>query len=589
MCGIAGWSASPGRGLSPEALGAMGRALAHRGPDGRGEWLDAARGVAFGHRRLSIIDLSEASAQPMVDDSGAVLSFNGELYNFRELRAELESLGHSFRSTGDVEVVLKALVAWGRAALPRFSGMFAFAYLAPGGERILLARDPLGIKPLLLAPIPEGRIVLFASELRSLLASGVVSRRIGAAALQQYLEFGYTFDGRSGMLEGVEKLGPGEFVEIEHGCVKDRGSYYVTPVANDAGDEAERDGNLLETLRGVVAQHLVADVPVGVLLSGGLDSSVIAAIASEHSRVRTLSFGFARSGADEREHARQVAQAIGSDHTEFLIEPDDVVAQLREHVDAFDDIVADGAILSTRLAYREARRQGLKVVLVGEGADEVFGGYPMFGAALKLRGPAAWRRFMLYRRYASRRYGRLFGEFTRHFGAVSGSGRERWVDAVRRFELGKQLPNQFVIKVDRASMAESIEARTPYLDHRVVAAGMRFSATELAVDQERKRPLRRLAAKLGRLPKAIVDRTKFGVALAPEWLEQEPSLRRLAAEDLLAPGSIAERLGLTRLVRTYLVRGENTLALPSPHGVLQQTVWRLLLLSLWSKRIGVAL
>lgn len=588
MCGIAGWSAAPGRGLSPEALGAMGRALAHRGPDGHGEWFDGARGLGLGHRRLSILDLGPTGAQPMVDESGAVLTFNGELYNYRALRVELEALGHSFRSTGDAEVALKALVAWGRDALRRFAGMFALAFVAPGGDRLLLARDPLGIKPLLLAPIPEGRIVLFASEIRSLLASGVVKRRMDHAALGQYLEFGYVFDGRRTILDGVEKLGPGEVVEIEHGTIVARSLYYSLPPMEASATEETREAGLLETLREAVAQHLVADVPVGILLSGGLDSSVIAAIASEHTRVRTLSFGFARSDIDERNYARDVARAIGSDHTEFLIDPEQVVSELGEHADAFDDIVADGAILSTRLAYREARRQGLKVVLVGEGADELFGGYPMFAAALRLRGPAAWRRFLLYRRYASRRFGGQYAEFSRRFGKVAGSDPFAWVEAVRRFELTHQLPNQFVVKVDRASMAESVEARTPYLDRRVVEAAMRFPVRELAVDAERKRPLRRLAERLGSLPRHIVSRTKFGIALAPEWLEREPLLRDLARQHLLARGSIAEVLGFSRLVRTYLERGRNTLALPSPHGLLHHTVWRLLLLSMWSKRVGVA-
>lgn len=567
----------------------MGRALAHRGPDGHGEWVDGARGLALGHRRLSIIDLSEASAQPMRDESGAVLTFNGELYNYRALRRELESLGCSFKSTGDAEVVLKALTAWGREALGRFAGMFAFAFVFPGGDRMLLARDPLGIKPLLIAPIPEGRVVLFASEIRALLASGVVMRRMDRFALRQYLEFGYAFDGRRTILAGVEKLGAGEFVELEHGRVAARGQYYRLPAVDGSGEEKSRETGLLETLREVVAQHLVADVPVGVLLSGGLDSSVLAAVASEHTRVRTLSFGFARSEIDEREHALEVARAIGSDHTEFLIDPVQVVTQLSEHADAFDDIVGDGAILSTRLAYREARRQGLKVVLVGEGADELFGGYPMFGAALRLRGPAAWRRFQLYRRYASRRFGSLYAQFSRDFGAVDDGDGFAWVEAVRRFELTHQLANQYVVKVDRASMAEGVEARTPYLDRRVVAAAMKFPACELAVDGERKRPLRRLAERLGTLPAQIVAREKFGIALAPEWLEREPLLRELARENLLAKGSVAESLGLGSVVRTYLERGRNTLAPPSAYGILHHVVWRLLLLSMWSKRVGVAL
>jgi asparagine synthase (glutamine-hydrolysing) len=566
----------------------MNGAMAHRGPDGEGEFRDDVRGVALAHRRLSILDLSDAAAQPMRDDSGAILVYNGELYNFREIRRELEVEGHRFRSTGDAEVVLKALVAWGRAALERFAGMFALAYVAPGSSRVLLARDPLGIKPLMLAPLRQGGGVLFASELRALLASDVIDRRIDAAAMAQYLEFGYAFDGRRGMVRGVEKVAPGEVVELERGRIVTRSHYYTLPAQDPQTDHGDAETHLLDTLRSVVAEHLVADVPVGVLLSGGLDSSVVAALAAQHTRVRTVSFGFERSATDEREQARLVAQAIGSDHTEFTIAPEEAVAELEHRAEVFDDLIDDGATLSTRLAYRQARREGLKVVLVGEGADELFGGYPTFGAAGRLRGPALWRRWLLYRRYAGRRYGSQFGDFSRCLGSV-GSSAEEWIEAVRHFELRHQVPNQFVMKVDHASMSESVEARTPFLDRRVVAAGRAFGSSALGVDAEGKRPLRAVAARFGLLPAATVTRPKFGTALASEWLESDPSLRALASRVLLPRGSVTDRLGLRREVEAYLVHGRLGLPLPSPFGVLGRLVWRLLVFQLWSQRLALAL
>ena len=328
MCGIAGWSRT-GRwdgGLSQ--LDAMTAAIAHRGPDDHGTYSEAAAGIALGHVRLSIIDLSAAGHQPMASDDGTVvLAFNGELYNYQELRRELEALGRAFRSRSDTEVAVNALAQWGPAALGRFNGMFALAAWNTKTRKLLLARDPLGMKPLYYTGRAIDGGFAFASELKAFLALPGFEAEINPSSLQQYLEFGYVFDETDTTLAGVSKLPPGHAMEVVAGRAAAPYAYFL-PSVTGARAEPPIDqvaDRLHETLSTVVRQHLVADVPVGLLLSGGLDSSVIAALAARDAHVATISMGFAESSVDERAYARTVARHIGSDHREILIHQREVV------------------------------------------------------------------------------------------------------------------------------------------------------------------------------------------------------------------------------------------------------------------------
>jgi asparagine synthase (glutamine-hydrolysing) len=581
MCAIAGWQGQhSGHAPALAALRRMVNEMRHRGPDDEGFFSNAQQGVALGHRRLSIIDLSAASHQPMTDAStGVALAYNGELYNFRDLRRELVALGHAFHSSGDTEVVLRAYLQWGTGALERMAGMFALAIWDPRTATLHLARDAMGIKPLYYAPQADG--VFFASELKALrLAPGFVAAT-DPVALQQYLEFGYVFDERRTMLLRVCKLAPGHRLEVRDGRVFQPIGWF-RPARVDPGDqrgEAARIEELAAVMEEVVGEHLIADVPLGLLLSGGLDSSLIAALAARRGPLRTITMAFGRSEIDERAHARQVSDFIGSQHTEVVISPEDVKSEIERGAWVFDDLFADWGTVTTRVLYRKCREQGLKVVLVGEGADELFGGYDVFRLPNRL---GLWPMFRLYQRYAGRRWGRLFGDFRCVMRDYLDDSRDDPFRAVRLFESRRQLPNQYVMKVDKASMAESIEARAPYLDRRVAQLAYR-TPREWLMRGENKYLLRAFARQRELLPASIASRAKFGAPLAASWMDEDEGLRRFAAERVLDPASQTRRLGLDRAMQAYYRQGRSGFRFPAAVSVFRNLAWRLLLLELWSQ------
>lgn len=559
----------------------MSGLLGHRGPDDSGEFRDTAAGVALGHRRLSIIDLSQASHQPMVDAaSGAALSYNGELYNFRALRQELLRLGHSFHSTGDAEVVLRSYLQWGTDCFARFAGMFAIALWDPVTRTLHLARDAMGMKPLYYLPSPDG--LVFASELKAFRALPDFAPQTDPRSLQQYLEFGYVFDEHRTMLQGVCKLPPGHRIEVRDGRIAFQAAWFIPPApeAADRRGEADRLQELGSLLEQVVQEHLVADVPVGLLLSGGLDSSVLAALAARHGPLQTISMGFAGSAVDERPDARAVSDFIGSRHSDIAIRPEDVKAEIQEGAWVFDDLFADWGTLTTRLLYRRCRERGIKVVLVGEGADELFGGYDIFHVPPHL---GLWRQFRLYQKYAGRRHGKLFGEFRAIMRDYLAAGHDDTFHAVRLFESRRQLPNQYVMKVDKASMAESVEARAPYLDRRVAELAYRTPREFLLRSGENKYLLRALARQRELLPAQTSSRPKFGAPLAASWMDDDTGLRQFARERLLDAGSQTRKIGLGAAMAAYFGQGRAGYRFPAALSVFRNLAWRLLLLELWSQ------
>jgi asparagine synthase (glutamine-hydrolysing) len=395
MCGIAGII---GRvdDRNREALSRMASAMSHRGPDGQGTWAsppdDPGRGCLLAHRRLSILDLSAAADQPMVDpESGSCLVFNGEIYNFPRLRDDLRAEGASIRSTGDTEVLLRALARRGPDAVSGLRGMFAFAWWDESNRRLVLARDPLGIKPLYVAANPEGPggdwDLAFASEVRALLASGLLGApRLDPAALACYLWNGFV-PGPITAVRGVESLRPGELRVLDAGGRTRRSEVYWSiprPGPGNSGGPKSNghpgpiDASLGDALQESVGLHLVSDVPLGVFLSGGIDSGAVANLAQRASSrpVRTFTLAFEELELSEAPYSRAIASAIGSEHHEVVLTGSRFTAELPRALDAIDQPTFDA--LNTYFMSVAVREAGLTVALVGTGGDELFGGYTSF-------------------------------------------------------------------------------------------------------------------------------------------------------------------------------------------------------------------
>ncbi len=588
MCGVVGWYQVPSSSLNRSHLSLLQRSLLHRGPDDSGTFFDESQGLALGHNRLSIIDLTSGGHQPMIHpETGDVLVFNGEIYNFKTLRPELEAEGVRFRSESDSEVLLHALTTWGSDCLCRIRGMYAFAFWRPKDRILLLGRDPMGIKPLYYWLHPRGGIV-FASEVKAFLDLPDFPRRVDQRALRQFLEFGYCFEPTRTIFAGVHKLPPGHVLRIGSGGL-DQPERFFNPTlrVDEARTTEDWEDELHAALSEVVAQHLVADVPVALLLSGGLDSSILAALAAKSTRVSTLSMGFADSGVDERSQARAVASFIGSAHTEILIGPEQIRADLEQTVACFDDLFADWGTISTRLLYKKSQELGIKAVLVGEGSDELFGGYSIFRYAQRTAPLDLWL-LQLYRAYCGQRYGRFFGTFRN---TILNYLRETSGDrfsAIRLFETRNQLPNNYVMKVDKASMAISIEARTPFLDQRIAEIAYRIPADQLLSQNSEKVILRRIAERFALLPKQAYSRPKFGASIAASWMDDSAEFRQYAQEIILAPGSWTNALGLKGAMSAYFIKRRAGYPFPHPISIFRNLAWRLLALELWSRSYGIS-
>ena len=404
MCGICGIVGMESRERGEALVRRMMAAIVHRGPDAEGILI--APPVVAGSRRLSIIDLPGGS-QPVWNETNTLaVVYNGEIYNFRELRKELEAAGHTFRTNSDTEVIVHAFETWGEKCVERLHGMFTFAIVempqGPGGRatRVFIARDRMGIKPLYYA-IVEGAL-FFASEVRALLASGAVTERLSADALSSYLLFGSVSEPVT-LVEGVFSLPPGHYLDVQAGEGAVR-PVFPRPYWNGAGDRARETApavagsaarpatHVRALLEEAVASHLIADVPVGVFLSSGLDSTAIAALASRAQRsIHTFTVAFPDVEFSEAEKARRTAERLGTEHSEYTLSGEEMLARLDEAVASFDQPSMDG--INTYFVSWAARKAGLKVALSGLGSDELFGGYISFQATSKIRrlaSAAAW-------------------------------------------------------------------------------------------------------------------------------------------------------------------------------------------------------
>ena len=590
MCAIAGSvSVNTATANGLQGLNAMLNAMKHRGPDSSGTWVNQQGGVALGHNRLSILDLSSGGHQPMINKlNGDVLVFNGEIYNFLELRKTLEELGAHFRSRSDTEVLLLALQFWGLACLDRLQGMYAFALWREVDKTLYLVRDPLGIKPLYYW-VDDFRQLVFASELKAFYPLPGFVARIDGGALSQFLEFGYCFDDNKTCLRGVNKLPPGTILKY---VLSDAAPQFVQyykprPETEIPEDQSKREERLYETLLQVVRQHLVADVPVALLLSGGLDSSILAAISAQFIPLQTISMGFAGSALDERPFARRAASWVKSAHHEVEISPADVKAGLAENVKSFDDLFSDWGTISTRLLYAKCRERGVKVVLVGEGSDELFGGYPIFRESLS-REPKEWWLFKLYRQYSGRRHGLLYPQFRAKMNEHLRSCGDNRFNAIRLFETLQQLPNNYVMKVDKASMAVGVEARVPFLDRRVADIAYQTPGGSLISATSEKLLLRRMARRFNLLPPDLLERGKLGGSIASTWMDDDPTWRKYAETVILDGSGWTAKLGLSGAMRAYFIGGRSGYSFPHGLSIFRNLAWRLLILELWARAFQVA-
>ncbi|WP_043625501.1 N-acetylglutaminylglutamine amidotransferase [Nonomuraea candida] len=584
MCGLSGELRFDGREADLGAVGRMTETMHDRGPDGSGLW---SRGpVALGHRRLKIIDLSEKAAQPMVDtELGLAVVFNGCLYNYGELREELRGAGYRFFSASDTEVLLKAFHRWGPRCVERFKGMFAFAVSERDTGRLVLGRDRLGIKPMYLAG--DSRRLRFASTLPALLAGGEVDTGIDPVALHHYMTFHSLVPGERTILSGVRKLPPATVRVIEADGRSTERRYWDPPHTERPGLAAgEWRDAVLDALRTAVRRRMVADVPVGVLLSGGLDSSLIVALLAEQGQegLATFSIGFEAAGGeqgDEFAYSDLVARHFGTDHHRIRIPDARLLEGLEDAVRAMSEPMVSHDCVAFYLLSQEVARH-VKVVQSGQGADEVFAGYGWFPP---LAGVARERAAGVYARaFFDRPHEGLAaivspgllpghdasGDFVRAHLARPGAGTA--LDAVLRLETTAMLADDPVKRVDNMTMAHGLEARTPFLDHELVELAATCPA-ELKLAHGGKGVLKDAARRL--LPARVIDRPK-GYFPVPAVRHVHGALLDLVRDALT--GRAARERGLFRpeYVDRLLADPERD---RTTTGV--NTLWQLGLLELW--------
>jgi asparagine synthase (glutamine-hydrolysing) len=634
MCGIAGcYQQADGHKL----VDVMSERIAHRGPDANGIWdhEDERVSIQLGHRRLSIIDLSAAADQPLAK-GGLTLVYNGELYNYQELRKELIGRGASFVTSSDTEVVLEAWRCWGPQALRRFRGMFAFALADERSGDLILARDPFGIKPLYY--LPRGSGLLFASELKSLLAAVGSELRIEPGALVASMLY-YWVPDQWCAIAGVRKLPPGSWARFRPDGTASFGTYWrIADVARQAGEGPVAD--LAPVIEESVAAHLAADVPVSSFLSGGLDSSIVTVLA--HRAVQeidayTITFRpedqRLEAMPDDAVYARKVAARYGVALHEIQISPD-IVSLLPQIVDVLDEPIGDPAAINTLLMCQAARERGVKVILSGMGADELFGGYRKHLACAMAgqygRLPAAARvgarlavdkipvtmggRGLRYARWAKRfltfaelpeepRFRRSYtlydpGELAALAGPDLSDQVDRVIEDHREVYLDNSLPDEVnrmcladsrlflpglnLAYTDRASMAASVEVRVPFVDPMVAAAAFSFPGNQKIRHRQGKVALKQVAESW--LPNEIVYRPKASFS-APlrAWVHndlQEVINDVLVAGELTGSG-IIRTSALKSLIDDEQVGREDR----------SKQIWQLLTLEMWYRNVrsmGVA-
>ncbi|KND41754.1 N-acetylglutaminylglutamine amidotransferase [Streptomyces stelliscabiei] len=593
MCGLSGEIRFDGGRPDLAAVERMTDRLAPRGPDGRGLWSQGP--VALGHRRLKIIDLSECGAQPMTDPEGRIAGvFNGCIYNYRELRSELRGLGHRFFSGSDTEVVLKAYQQWGTACVERFYGMFAFVIVEQATGRVVLARDRLGIKPMYLAEAP-GRL-RFASSLPALLAGGGVDTSLDPVALHQYMSWHATVAAPRTVLTGVRRL-PAATVRVVEADGSHRDVCYWRPPytrrPEHAGMAADdwRDA-VLDALRTAVRRRMVADVPVGVLLSGGLDSSLIVALLADEGQrdLATFSVGFESEGGetgDEFAYSDLVARHFGTDHHQLMVPSDRVSTALDAAIAAMSEPMVSHDVVAFHLLSEQVAKE-VKVVQSGQGADEVFAGYHWYPDM------AAVERERAHEAYAETYFDRshtdlagilqphllpdhdVSGRFVREHMARPGA--ETALDAALRLDAEVMLVDDPVKRVDNMTMDWGLEARVPFLDHDLVELAA-ACPPELKLADGGKGVLRAAGRRV--LPSSVVDQPKGYFPVPAVKHMAGPVLSRVR-EALTAPEARSRGVFKDAYVQRLL-------SAPDEHRTRRgaNQLWQVALLEIWLQTHGI--
>ncbi len=584
MCGICGHVTFNGAPADTGAIGRMVERLAPRGPDASG--IHAQGRVALGHRRLKIIDLSNHGQQPMVDSElGLSLVFNGCIYNYRELKAELEGKGYRFFSTSDTEVILKAYHAWGQDCVNRLQGMFAFAVHERDSGRVVMARDRLGIKPLYFAERADG--LLFASSLPAILAAGGVDTAIDPVALHHYMSFHAVVPPPFTILKGVRKLPPATIAVFEPDGRRSDTVYWRFDLVQDASDLAlsagEWEERVLDALRLAVKRRMVADVPVGVLLSGGVDSSLIVGLLAEAGQtgLKTFSIGFEEAGGekgDEFQYSDMIAAHFGTDHSKLFIPSTDLLETLPQTFAAMSEPMVSYDNVGFFLLSQEVAKH-VKVVQRGQGADEVFGGYHWYPPLMDSNDPVA--------DYAKVFFDRNHDEFARAVddahvngdhslqfvaGQFAMPGADRPAEKALRLDTTIMLADDPVKRVDNMTMAWGLEARVPFLDHELVELSGRVPA-EMKIMGGGKTVLKNAARKV--IPSDVIDRPK-GYFPVPALKYIEGPYLEYVREALTGP--TARQRGLFK--PDYV---EELLADPKGHitPLRGSKLWQVAVLELW--------
>ncbi|MCA3004295.1 MAG: asparagine synthase (glutamine-hydrolyzing) [bacterium] len=641
MCGIAiycGWVDDVGNA----AVNAMCDAMAHRGPDGHGVWRSSPSdrphpGVIFGHRRLSIIDLTAGSSQPMVDETtGQAVTFNGEIYNFKSLRSRLQRDGHRFRSTGDTEVLLRSGIQHGLQTPTLLRGMFAYGQWDPAARTLVLARDHLGIKPLYwtIAHRPDGRTCfLAASEVRALLATGLVERRVDALGLEAFLFNGFV-TGPGTLVHRVQELPPGTISTVTPDRLAPQTRRYWRPPAPDCA-VGHDPAAITHALHTSIHTQLVSDVPLGIFLSGGVDSSAIANLAARHGTAapHTFNISVARGEMDEAPYAERVARDIGAVHTCIRLDPADILRSLPEAMGTIDQPTFDG--LNTYFVSRATRRAGVTVALAGTGGDELFGGYHSFQMIQRLQRLAvapgfllralallasaphqlmwmlgiapgqtgAWKldsalaatpdllrlyqsMYMLFNRSTlTRLYSRsdlpCGLEKSLRDELLDDIAHRHPLDAVSLLELRLFLGARLLRDTDAASMAASLEVRVPLVDHQIAEAAFSLEPRTRYGRLGEKTLLRSIG--LVGLDPQIFNRKKAGFVL-PFAQALRVELRPLA-DQLFADQALLKRVGLNpRAVWMLWIA-----FLSNRKGVYWTRIWALFSLLWWCREHRMSL
>lgn len=632
MCGITGiWAHNIDKDRIRRELMESVATLRHRGPDDEGIWLNES-GIGFGHTRLSILDLSALGHQPMISrDRRYAIVFNGEIYNFAEIRAELEDVGHTFSGTGDTEVILQAFGEWGPDAVRRFIGMFAIALWDEHDQTLQLFRDRVGVKPLYFGW--DGSVLIFGSELKALRAFRHWSPSIDTSSLGEFLQYGYISEDRT-IFEGISKLKPGHRLSLRPGKQPVITQYWR---ASDnlnldiSGSDADIEVRLEALLVDAFRYRMVSDVPVGVFLSGGVDSSLVTALLAKHheQNIRTFTIGFGEGSHDESRWAKKVAAHCGTNHTEYILGVNEALDIAKDWGRLFDEPFGDSSGIPTLLVSRLASND-VKVVLSADGGDEVFSGYDVYTSVLtrtaqlaripkwigkvlsappRATSPRLAKRRVVGSIIPTSKRGSLLRKLDRLRKMLSEPTPGRLMDIYLSYwqpeeirqligqydqpranadsypglpatqmslwDFQHYLPEDILTKVDRTTMAVSIEGREPLLDHRVIEFGLSLPLHLRRGELGTKHILKSILYK--NVPRTLVDRPKQGFAIPLDsWLKTD--LKDLVADYLsesrIESAGLLDNEIVQRVVKNFYA-GDNTLGSP---------LWFLLAFEMWREQ-----